>query len=98
MLERIDTRVLDKTTLPDWPNPDRHVWPPPSNFAAAYVQSMGVPRHPGAAWSDPGFQERRRAELVAEDERMALHAQKAAKEQEEGQNRELREQFQARHH
>jgi hypothetical protein len=29
---------------------------------------------------------------------MALHAQKAAKEQEERQNRELREQFQARHH
>ena len=66
--------------------------------AAAYVQSMGVPRHPGAAWSDPAFQERPRAELVAEDERMALHAQKAAKEQEERQNRELREQFQARHH
>jgi hypothetical protein len=55
VLERIDTRVLDKTTLPDWPNPDRNVWPPPSNFAAAYVQSMGVPRHPGAAWSDPKF-------------------------------------------
>jgi hypothetical protein len=54
-------RVLDKTVLPDWSNPDRNAWPPrPVDFAASFAASM-VPQHPGPMWSDPVFQERRRA-------------------------------------
>jgi hypothetical protein len=96
VLERIDTRVIDKCALPDWNHPDINIWPPPSNFAAAYVQSMGVPQHPGAAWSDPAFQERRRAELAAEQERLARHHAEAAKAQEIRQNAEERARFAAR--
>ena len=89
--------LLESVHLHDWRS-GKEIWPPPASFAASYVQSMGVPQHPGAAWCDPEFISARRLAIVEEQERLALHAQKAAKEQEERQNKELREQFQARQH
>ena len=89
--------LLESVHLHDWRS-GKEIWPPPASFAASYVQSMGVPQHPGAAWCDPEFISARRQAVVEEQERLALHAQKAAKEQEERQNKELREQFQARQH
>lgn len=68
----------------------RRISPPPMRA------SMGVPQHPGAAWADPFYQERRRAELAAEQERLALHALARQKEQEIRQNEELKAQWQAR--
>ena len=59
-------RVLDNCVLPDFAHPDRNVWPPPSTFAATFVESMGVPPHPGAAWCDPEIQQRQRAERETE--------------------------------
>ena len=79
VLERIDTRVLDKTVLPHWHHPDQSVWPPFNSFASDFALSMGVPSHPGPLWSDPAVQERRRVEIAAEQQRMALHAESTGK-------------------
>ena len=89
-------RAVDRTVLPDWSNPDRNLWPPLNSFAAEVALSMAVPQHPGPMWSDPIFQERRRAEIAAEQERMALHAEAQARQQLDRENKELREQFQQR--
>jgi hypothetical protein len=98
VLSALDVRVLDNCVLPEFAHPDRNVWPPPSSFAAAFAQSMesiGVPPHPGQHWNDPAVQERRRAELLAEQARDAAYHEQAAREQDARQNRELREQFSA---
>jgi hypothetical protein len=93
VLERIDTRVLDKCTLPDWQHPDRNLWPPPADFSA-FAASMTIPSV-GAAWADPVVQERQRAERAAEQERMARHYAAQAAEQLERENRQLRENWEA---
>jgi hypothetical protein len=51
------------------------VWPQRSSaaFAAEYAQIIAVLLHPGAFWSDPQVQERRRAELANEQERNASY-------------------------
>jgi hypothetical protein len=97
VLERIDVRVLDKCTLPDWQRPDINIWPPRSgeNFAASFAASMTIPSV-GAAWSDPAVQERRRDEQRQEQQRMARHYAQAHREQEERANRQLREEWEAR--
>jgi hypothetical protein len=59
-------------------------------FASDFVQAMPIPLHAGAAWSDPVFQECRRAEIAAEQERMARHHAQAEREQTERQNAEER--------
>ena len=95
VLQAIDgLRVLNSCVLPEFEHPDRNVWPPPSTFAAAFAQSMAVPPHPGAAWWQET--ERKAMERQAEAERMAAHYAEATKQQEERQNRELKEQFLAR--
>jgi hypothetical protein len=88
-------RVLEACVLPEFAHPDRNVWPPPSSFASDYVSSMGMPPHPGAAWSDPEVQQRQRAELAIEQQRNAAYYAQAAKDAEERSNRELRESFAA---
>jgi hypothetical protein len=88
-----DTPSWLDTRLYDWQS-GREVWPPPQlSFAADYA----VDDHPsvGAAWADPAIQERRRAEIVAEQERMARHHATQAAEQQERENRQLREQWEA---
>jgi hypothetical protein len=97
VLQAIDgLRVLDNCVLPEFKHPDRNAWPPPSTFAAEFAQSMGVPLHAGAAWCDPDYQERQRAEREAEQQRNAAYHELSAREQEVRQNRELKEQFLAR--
>ena len=86
-------RVLEKCVLPEFEKPDRNVWPPRSTFASDFVQSMGVPLHAGPGWSDPQVQERRRAELASEQQRLAAHHAQAAKAQELRINREEKERF-----
>jgi hypothetical protein len=82
--------LLESVHLRDWRS-GREVWPPPSTFAADYVQSMGVPGHPGSAWADPAVQARIAAERAAENERMARHYAQAAKTREQTENQQLRE-------
>jgi hypothetical protein len=96
VLERIDVRVVDKVTLPDWQHPDRNVWPPPASFAVDFALSMGVPSHPGQYWASDEVRARVASEQQRERERMAAHYAQAAKEQEERENRQLREQWEAR--
>jgi hypothetical protein len=96
VLARIDTRVLDKCVLPGWQHPDRNAWPPPNSFASDFALTMVVPQGPGAAWSSDFYRERRNAEIAAEHEKLALHAQARAKEQLARENEELKAQFQAR--
>lgn len=87
--------LLDKTQLFQLDGRTQ-LWPPPSTFAADFVQSMGVPQHPGAVWSDPEFRARRAAERAAENERLARIAEERAAAQLERENRELREQWDSR--
>jgi hypothetical protein len=94
VLARLDTRVLDKTVLPSWPNPDTNVWPPPSNFAATFAASMIVPSA-GPYWADEQVRARIAAEQVQERERMARHYATQAAEQLERENRTLRENWEA---
>jgi hypothetical protein len=97
VLERIDVRCLDKCVLPELDRPDQNIWPPRSgDFAASFAASMIVPQGPGQYWADPAVQERRRVEIRAEQERMALHAEAQAKQQLARENEELKAQFQAR--
>jgi hypothetical protein len=56
---------------------------------------MPFDTHPGQHWSDPAVQERRRAELLTEQQRNAEYHQAAARAEDERQNRELRDQFNA---
>jgi hypothetical protein len=93
VLQPIKAQVLDKVQLFGLDN--TQLWPPPSNFAAEYVQSMFVPPCPGAGWSDPAFQERRRTEIESEQHRLAVHHEQASRVQEEQRNREERERFTA---
>ena len=95
MLQPIDARCLEKCVLPELDHPDRNIWPPPSNFAAAYVQSMAVPSHPGAYWADEQVRARAAAEQQQERERMAAHYATQAAEQLERENRTLRENWEA---
>ena len=69
-------------------------WPPHKSFASDYVSSMRFDTHPGQHWNDPAVQERRRAELEAEQARDVSYHERAAREQEARQNKELREQQQ----
>jgi hypothetical protein len=86
--------LLECVHLHDWQS-GKEIWPPfQPPFAAQFV--LPVPQHPGAAWSDPVFQERRRAEIAAEQEKMARHHSQMSKEQEENQNRQLRADWEAR--
>jgi hypothetical protein len=87
--------LLDKVQLFELDGKTQ-TWPPRSDFAATFAASMVI-HHPGPAWSDPVFQERRRAEIAAEQERMARHHATQAAEQEARQNAEERERFAARH-
>ena len=74
--------LLESVHLHDWQS-GREVWPPRQPaFAAEFVQSMTVPSV-GAAWADPVVQERRRAEIAAEQERMSRHYATQAAEQQE---------------
>jgi hypothetical protein len=87
--------LLDSVHLHDWQS-GQEIWPPRQpSFAADYLQSMTIPSV-GAAWSDPEVQERRRTEIAAEQQRLARHHAMQAAEQEERQNRQLREDWEAR--
>jgi hypothetical protein len=97
VLPALDARVLDKCVLPEFEHPDRNVWPPRSTFASDYVSSTPFDSHPGQFWADPDVQARRHAELLVEQQRNAEYHEQAAREQEERQNRTLREQFAQRH-
>lgn len=79
--------------LRDWEISERKLWPITSSLAAAYVQGMTAPRHPGAAWADPDVQARRRAETEKEQQRLAEHYAEATEQQESRLNREERERF-----
>jgi hypothetical protein len=94
VLQPIKAQVLDKVQLFGLDG-NTQLWPPPNNFAAEYVQSMFLPPCPGAAWSDPAFQERRRIEIESEQRRIAVHHEQTSREQEEQRNREERERFTA---
>jgi hypothetical protein len=87
--------LLESVRLRNWLS-GKAVWPPPTTFASNYVQSLPMPLHAGPAWSDPVYQERRPAELVSEQRRNAAYHEQAGREQEQRQNRELKEQFLAR--
>ncbi len=57
---------------------------------------MILPLHPGPAWCDPEYQERRRVELETTQERKAAYHVQAAKAEEDRINKELKERFLAR--
>jgi hypothetical protein len=86
LLDKVQLFQLDGQT---------QLWPPPSTFAAEYVQTMTIPSV-GAAWADPEVQERRRAEIAAEQEKMARHHSQMSKEQEALQNSQLRADWERR--
>jgi hypothetical protein len=89
------TRVLDTCVLPEFAQPDRNAWPLPSSFASDFATSMRFDTHPGQHWTDPDVQQRRRAELEAEQQKNAEYHQAAAREQEARVNRQERERFSA---
>jgi hypothetical protein len=76
--------------LADPAKPERSVWPPPSTFDFTH---MGIPPHPGAAWSDPDYQARRREELAIEQQRHADALSKAGEAETERINKAERERF-----
>jgi hypothetical protein len=86
------THLLDKVQLFDFDG-GKQTWPPASSFASDYVSSINFDTHPGQHWSDPEIQQHQRAELAIEQERNAAFHEQAAREQEQRQNRELRERF-----
>ena len=87
--------LLESVRLSDW-RTGKEIWPPRSgDFAASFAASMTVPSA-GPFWSDESVRARIAAERQRENERMALHAQRAAKEQEQRQNRQLRDEWEAR--
>jgi hypothetical protein len=54
---------------------------------------MGIPPHPGSSWCDPQVQQRKRAELAAQQQRHAALYAKAGKEQDDRINREEKQRF-----
>jgi hypothetical protein len=91
-----DTPSLIQTVeLRDWNSSGHKLWPHGSSgsLAAAYAQGMAAPYHPGSNWADPEVQQRRRAEVEKEQQRLAEHYAQAAEQQESRLNREERERF-----
>jgi hypothetical protein len=97
VFSRDQPSLLDAVRLYDWQS-GTEVWPEkPTSFAATFAQSM-VPQGPGQFWASDEVRARVVSEQQREREKMAAHYAQAAKEQEERQNKELKEQFQARQH
>ena len=90
VLARIDTRVIDKTVLPDWQHLDRNIWPPFNSFASDFAAlTMVVPQGPGQYWADELVRTRIAAEQQQQRERMAAYYAQAAREEESRQNLQL---------
>ena len=83
--------------LRDWNNSEHKLWPLTSSgsLAAAFAETMMVPYHPGAAWSDPAIQAQRRAEQEKQNRETGKNYQRMTAEQEDRINREERERFAA---
>jgi hypothetical protein len=87
--------LLDAVHLHDWQS-GTEIWPPRQpSFAADFAQTMTIPSV-GAAWADPEVQERRRAEIAAQQEQMARHHSQMSRDQEALQNSQLRADWERR--
>jgi hypothetical protein len=95
--------IMQGSTLPDWRDSARNLWPPPQiSMGAAYVASMEFPSHTagisgpiGPGWETEEARERFRARHLQEQERQQAAYLKMSKEREDRINAEERERYSA---
>jgi hypothetical protein len=92
-----DRPEIAKTVqLPDFDISSRKLWPPLTlSLAEHYAALSMAPYHPGAAWCEPEYQARRRADQAKQNRELSEHYARMTAEQEDRINREEKEHFAA---